>query len=336
MMQNLQWKWLCWNDQTTVSSVGTDVNRLSLSVEESHSDAYLQTVNEVSESTENVTANSDHTGVTYGEVGHDADSSNQGADLEVEPQHNEERQRNLQDWTLIERTAYTQRNIVLENIREQYEHPSMSWKLFNCPMDDNHSVLHLLIGEGDTNVLAVISNLSDDSTAEKLKLFLASQDSGECESGDYELLRCLVVEMRSPTIWEAVQKDDVDLFQWLRRMRPDRTYSQWFSLKNNECMTVGQLAAKSNSACFLRHLFEDAGIEELTKAIEERTEENGGTAIHVAVEERSHLALHVMMSHFEDEDFEYLMTLTNGEGLTALELALEIENSTAVTLIESQ
>ena len=46
-----------------------------------------------------------------------------------------------------------------------------------------------------------------------------------------------------------------------------------------------------------------------------RTEENGGTAIHVAVEERSHLALHVMMSHFEDEDFEYLMTLTNGEGL---------------------
>ena len=45
----------------------------------------------------------------------------------------------------------------------------MSWKLFNCPMDDNHSVLHLLIGEGDTNVLAAISNLSDDSKAEKLK-----------------------------------------------------------------------------------------------------------------------------------------------------------------------
>ena len=48
MMQNLQWKWLCWNDYTKVSSVETDVNRLSLSVEESHSDAYLQTVNEVS------------------------------------------------------------------------------------------------------------------------------------------------------------------------------------------------------------------------------------------------------------------------------------------------
>ena len=66
MMQNLQWKWLCWNDYTTAFSVETDVNLLSLSVEESHSEAYLQTVNEVSESTENVTANSDHTGVTYG------------------------------------------------------------------------------------------------------------------------------------------------------------------------------------------------------------------------------------------------------------------------------
>ena len=43
-----------------------------------------------------------------------------------------------------------------------------------------------------------------------------------------------------------------------------------------------------------------------------------------------------MMGHFDDEDFEYLMTLTNGECLTALELAVETENSTAVNLIESK
>ena len=274
--------------------MGTDVNRLSLSVEESQSDAYRQNVNEVSESAENVTANSDHTGVTYGEVGHDADSSNQGADLEVEQQHLEGRQRNQQEWIFVEQKAYTQTKKELENIRAQYEHPSMSWKLFNCPMDDNHSVLHLLIGEGDTNVLAAISNLSDDSKAEKLKSFLASQSSDRYESGGYESVRCLAVEMRSPTLWEAVQKDDVDLFQWLRRTHPDRTYSQWFSLKNNEGMNVVQLAAKSNSACFLRHIFEGAGMEELTNAIEERTEESGSTAIHEAVEKRSHLTLHVM------------------------------------------
>lgn len=151
----------------------------------------------------------------------------------------------------------------------------------------------------------------------------------------YVRLFTMAENLVTPELWEAIRTDNTGELDQIMSRNEGRAAQEWLEARDEENKDIIQAAARANSPRVVERLLEIlfGGNRELFLDYLKIGERK--SALHVAVESKSHSVIHQLLKPLSREEQEQVLELRS-DGESAEDVARRLQDEIAVTVIQSK
>ena len=187
------------------------------------------------------------------------------------------------------------------------------WHYLLCQAADGKTALHIAVAEGDVKtVIILLDEAADDCTN-----LLDARDNNNCYPANYttesSLLQQLLITVRtvnSSSLHELAKKGDRHLVGLRLDNLCNTTPEAEINKKDEQGMTALHVAVKTISIEVLEVFFQSLSHEELMRCILKPTPD-GDTALHLAAQSNCPMILWMLLNEIKREEREEFLYKTN-------------------------